>query len=279
MVRRFETLGQWGDHWGYVCLCAPDNFLSHQSGRMVKDPDQHALMITEFAELRSGMHFASSRLKDERLVKIVDELISMSLDFLQSGDSWNGLHCLHEARGLIWPMYKRRPKYAIEAERRVFGTNTIYEGMIASRFPCEGEETDLGPDQARLFEHARDWAVKYLNDRKSFRYMSWAIDLQGQLLRTSIEPRTDEGGVLKPLQRSSGRKQLGQYARQGAIRAFVVVGPHINLVGGLLGISIEQCGYPGVGIPGPFKLMDGKVELERFRFFLHDPPEYWPILT
>lgn len=266
---KFETLGQYHDQWAWILLSAPDRF--HDVRTMGLAADQHAALQEAFEELRSGFHFVKRKLKDQRLTKVAAELIEMSLEAYLAGDAKTGAHALGECEGLIWPRARQKVKYAIEAEKRAFGENVLYAGMVPSPFPYEGTAADLGPDQAALLTLAIKWSRTWQERGKEFKYMSWVMDMDGVVRRTSAEPKEDEHPVLQPVQRSWGFKRLKELGKNGQIRACVlmeIVGPQGN---GLVSYDLEERGLPRVSAVQRFKRQVGGIQFEPMRYHLEDP--------
>jgi len=264
----FETLGQWHDNWAWVLLSAPDHFRDIRTDGLI--PDQQAALIDAFDQLRLGFHFAERKLDDFRLTKIAAELIEMSLEYYLSGDPKAGAHALQECEGLIWQGRKQKVKYGIEAERRAFGENILYAGIVPSHFPFEGTEADLGPDQALLLPLAMKWSRAYQEQWKDFKYFSWIIDRAGFVWRLSVEPREDEHPVLRPAQRSRGFKRLKELGQSGDIRACVlmeILGPHGD---GLVCYDLEEIGRPQVSARQLFKRLESGIHYEGLRYHLDE---------
>lgn len=269
-MRDFETLGQYHDCWASVLAYAPDGFRNVLSGELVAD--QQRALHGAFDELRAGFHFARRKLRDKRLTAVAAELITMSLEAYLAGEKKTAAHTLQECEGLIWPSMRLPVKYAIEAERRVFGENVLYAGLVASPFPYEGSAADLGSDQEALLSLAMNWSRLYQEQGKEFKYFSWVMDLDGDVYRTSFDPREDEHVVLKPVQRSWGFKRLSELGGSGQIRACVLMQMMAPQGDGLVVNDLEQQGRPRVSARQLFKRWAvGGIEYERMRFHLEDP--------
>jgi len=268
-LAKFETLGHYHDYWTWLLLSAPDRFREVISFSLAVD--QQKALQEGFARLRSGFHFVERKLKDERLIRVAAELIEMSLEAYLAGDKKTGAHTLGECEGLIWPSRAQKPKYVIEAERRVFGENILYAGLIASAFPYEGTEADLGTDQAELLALAMRWSRSYQEQGKEFQFFSWVIGMDGVIQRTSVEPKNDEHPILQPVQRSWGLKRLKQLGADGQIRACVlmeIMGPQGD---GLVVYDLEERDRPRVSARQLFKQRTEGIIYEPMGFHLEDP--------
>jgi hypothetical protein len=268
-VREFQTLGEWHDYLVWLSADAPDRFLDYRSLVLVQD-QPHALREA-FARLRSGIHFVRTKLKDERLSRIAEEMIEMSFEAYVQGDSETGAHTLLECEGLIWPSQRRRVKHAVEAERRAFGKNLTYAGVSVSPYPREGSSADLGADQATLLNLAYRHFRSYQRAQKHFKYFSWIIDNAGVVRRTSIEPREDQHPALQPVQRSRGYKRLKELGRSGQIRACVLMGVIAPLESGAVFFDLEQLGRCCVRVSQTFKRTANGFQYADMTFYLLDP--------
>lgn len=267
-MRKFETLGQYHDHWVWILLSAPDEFRDVTEGMTV---DQHKALREAFEQLRSGFHFVERKLKDQHLTRVAAELIEMSLEAYSAGDAKTGAHTLQECEGLIWPSRRQTVKYAIEAEKRAFGKNVLYAGIVPSPFPYEGTAADLSPDQSKLLALAMNWSRTWQQQGKDFRYMSWVIDTEGVVRRISAEPKEDNHPVLKPVQRSWGFKRLKELGESGQIRACVLMEIIAPQGDGLVSYNLEERGQPRVSARQLFSQQVGRVQYEQMRFHFEDP--------
>lgn len=266
---KFETLGRYHNQWAWVLLSAPDQFRDVRSNDLATD--QQKALREAFEVLRSGFHFVERKLKDERLTRVAAELIEMSLEAYLAGDVKKAAHTLQECEGLIWPGQRQKAKYAIEAERRAFGENVIYAGIVASPFPYEGTAADLGSDQATLLTLAQKWCVAYQEQWRDFKYFSWVIDMEGVVRRTSAEPKEDEHSILQPVQRSWGFKRLKELGQNGQIRACVLMEIIAPQGDGLVSFDLEERGKPRVSARQLFKRQGSEVQYDQMRFHLEDP--------
>ncbi len=267
-----QTLGQYHDSWTMV-LSAPDRFFDVRTMSLASDQKQ--AMRDAFNELRDGFHFVEKKLKNERLATIAREMIEMSFEAYSNGDSKKGAHTIQECEGLIWPKHRLRVKYAVEAERRVFGSNVTFADVIISPFPYEGTSADLGEDQAQLLELAKLYSRSYQLSGKEFKSFSWVIDHGGEIRRTSAQPQEDTHPTLGPLQRSWGYKRLKELGENAEIRACVlveIVGP---LGDGVVTYDLEQNSRPRVSARQLFKRVAGKIVYEEMRYHLQDP-QFFP---
>lgn len=268
---KFETLGQYHDLWAWVLLSAPDGFRDVATPGFELADDQPKALRDAFDLLRSGFPFAKRKLKDERLARVAAELIEMSVEAYLAGDAKTGAHALQECEGLIWSSRASKPKYVIEAERRAFGENVLYAGLVASRFPYEGTEADLGTDQANLLALAKGWTRSHQLQGKDFKYFSWVIDTDGVVHRTSVEPSEDDHHVLQPAQRSWGFKRLKELGEHGKIRACVlmeIIGPQGD---GVVTYDLEERERPRVSARQSFKHQAGSIQYEPMRYHIEEP--------
>lgn len=272
-VRLPETLAEYHDHLVSIVLFAPDQFRDIASWEFY--PDQEAALKAKFAVLHSEFHFIERKLKDDHLARICQGLIELSLNAYLAGDCRVGALALQECRGLVWPMWKVRPKYAIEAERNVFGTNTLYANVVASPYPYEGTSTDLGPAQAKLLAIAESWLQTFQAQHREVRYCSWVMKLDGKIWRTSVEPQEDEHPPIKPLQKSWGYKRLKELNNSGEIRACVLMQVRAPLGDGIAIYDLEEQGRPRVSARQLFKREAGKTSYEQTLFHLEDA-EFFP---
>jgi hypothetical protein len=273
-MRKFESLGQYHDHWAFVLLSAPDRFHDLYGHGLVQD--QHGALREAFDDLREGFSFAEKKLKDDRLTKIARELIEMSFESYVAGDSKKAAHSLQECEGMIWPGSRLRVKHAVEAERRAFGEIVTYAGVRISPYPYEGTCADLGEDQAALLQLALSYCRSYQKERRDFKNFSWVIENDGAVKRTSADPKEDTHPILQPVQRSWGHKRLKELGQSGQIRACVlmsVVGAQGDL--GVATYDLEQRGRPRVSARQLFTRADGAFQYEDMRFHLEDP-QFFP---
>jgi hypothetical protein len=269
VLLKFETLGQYHDHWAWTLGYAPDRFRDVRTIGLAAD--QHGALQEAFQQIRSGFPFVARKLKDQRLTRVAAELIEMSLEAYLAGDSKTGAHALQECEGLIWPGRRQKVKYAIEAEKRAFGENVLYAGIVPSPFPYEGTAADLGPDQATLLALATRWSRAWQATGKDFRYMSWAIDMDGVIRRISAEPKEDAHPVLEPAQRSWGFKRLKELGENGGIRACVLMAIIAPQGDGLVSYDLEERGLPRVSGRQLFRQQPGGIQYEPMAFHLEDP--------
>lgn len=266
---KYESLGQWHGCWTWVLFCAPDQFREVLSQDL--ELDQENALRNAFEELRSGFHFAERKLKNPRLSRIAAELIEMSLEAYLSGDKKTGAHVLQESEGIIWSGMRQNVKYGIEAEKRAFGENILYAGLVASQFPYEGTFDDLGPNQAALLALAMRWSRLFQAQCKEFKYFSWVVDTNGVIWRTSIEPKDDEHAVLTPVQRSWGMKRLRELGHNGEIRACVLMEISAPQGDGLVAYHLEELGRPRISAMQLFKRISNGVQYENARYHLDVP--------
>jgi len=276
----FKTVVEYHDYLASVVLQAPDRF--YDVCAMSQAADQPQELERAFDQLRSQFHLIRRKLNDEHLSKICQTLIDMALEAYASGDSKVGAHTLQEARGMIWPSWAVRPKYAVEAERRAFGSNSLFADVMVSPYPYEGTANDLGSDQAELLALAKRWCETYQLQRREFKHFVWAISAGGIVSRVSAEPKEDEHPILKPIQRSLGLKRLKELAKGGEIRACVIMSILAPQGEGIVTFDLEQLGHPRVSARQRFKQQHGAIAYDAMRFHLEDPdifPEGAPGFT
>lgn len=270
-MRAFESIGQWHDMWSWLLLSAPDRF------RPVRNEvvDQTAALKSGFERLRSGFHFAERKVKDERVIRVLREMIDMSQEAYVAGNVKLGAHILQECEGMIWKKQSLKIKHAIEAERRAFGAIELYKNVCVSIYPYEGTSADLGEDQKHLLAIAQAHAHQHLQERRSFHFFAWARETNGRVVRISVDPFADNHAAPPPLQKSwrASLNRIRELAGNRQIRASVIV----ELVcpswaaGGSLSFNLEQCGYPKahprclVSFPG------NGFEATNLRYHLDDP--------
>jgi hypothetical protein len=267
-LRRNQTLGQYHDCMAVLMLKAPDNFRNVLTWTLVHD--QKRALRDEFDLLRSDFYLVERRLKDPHLSRIARELIEMSYDAFSSGDRKKGAHVLGECAGLIWPSEAVRPKYAVEAERRAFGVNSLYKDVVISPYPYEGSAADLGTDQAALLALAVRWCRTYQAEGREFLTFSWVMANDGTISRTSALPKEDDHPVLQPVQRSFGFKRLKQLAHEGHIRACVLAQASPSRSYGVLVYDVEEIGRPRVSARQIHNLKAGEMRYDQMRYHLED---------
>ncbi len=116
MRLRPETLDDYRSVFEMLVRRAPDKFVP--IGDEVIDQGQ--ALRDGFDDLREGTHFVRKEIGDERRLRIVQELIEMSFEAYESGDSKAGANILQEAKGMVWSERALPARYAAEAERRAF---------------------------------------------------------------------------------------------------------------------------------------------------------------
>jgi hypothetical protein len=270
-MKRFESIGQWHDMWAWLLLQAPDRFRPRRDEVV----DQPAALRDAFAELRSGFHFAKHKVKDERLVRILDEMIDMSQEEYSSGNRKIGAHILRECEGLIWKKQSLRIKHAVEAERRAFGALELFKDVCVSIYPYEGTAADLGADQKALLEVAEVHAHRYLEARQKFELFAWVVETNGRTIRISRDPVDDEHVAPAPLQKSwrSSVNRIHKLAAEGRIRASAVV----ELVcpswaaGGSLSFKLDQRGFPTAKPICGVSFSGAGFAATNLRYHLYDP--------
>jgi hypothetical protein len=118
MRLRPESIGDYHGVFVELFQGAPDGFVPI-GGEVV---DQAQALRDGFDDLRDGFPLVQERLKDERQRRIVRELIEMSFEAFVAGDATTGILVLREVEGMIWTVRARPVQFAVEAERRAFGS-------------------------------------------------------------------------------------------------------------------------------------------------------------
>jgi hypothetical protein len=162
-LQDFESLGKYHDFWTAVIFKAPDNF--HFS--FLKEPiDQRQALLDSFESLRRGFVFVRTKVKDDRLLRTLEELLRMSHEFYSAGDRKQGIRALQEGEGLIWPSHRIRLELVAEAQRRAFGAVQVFRDVKPRRFDGEGSVDSLGPGQRALFDSAQSRAMDTIRLRQ-----------------------------------------------------------------------------------------------------------------
>ena len=270
-MRKFERVGDYHALWGRLVLSAPDKFDSFDG----KPVNQDKSLREAFSDLRNGFHFVRQRVKDERLLRILEEMLDISLEAYLAGDVKRGAHALQECEALIWASKTwLKPKCVVEAELRAFGELELFKDVRVSIYPYEGTRDDLSPSQGRLLDHAYAQCVKYTNDGHDFNWFSWVIDNDDNIRRLSIEPKNDQSAQFAPLQKSrrAANSRLQDLAIEGRIKSSVFVSALFPLAGGLLTFSLEDKGRARIEVIQGLKLNDqGVREFSPMRYHLNDP--------
>lgn len=245
----FESLGQFHDFWSTVLLKAPDKF----EMSFIDTPiDQRQALLDAFESLRNGFSFVRAKLKDERLVRVLEELVQMSFEFYESGDRKRGIQALQECEGLIWPSQAIRLEVVAEAERRAFGDVKLFADVRPRRYDGEGSVDDLGNAQRALFDHAHTIAAKHIKAHSEFKPMHHVVTRSGEVreLKLSSQKKT--------------RAEVERLVQMGEIDGYIRT-EYVFL--GVLIHDIEERGKPHVSARATVK----NGELGKFRYFLDDP--------
>lgn len=254
---RFETIGQWHDYWAVVLLRAPNEFRDYDAkkGCMVPAKDQTEALEIAYATLKSGLHFAERKIKDDGLARVVRELIEMAFEAYRIGDRKRGNHTLQEAEGMIWTGSKMPVKYAVEAERRAFGQLVRFKDVRVSQYPIEGGKSDLGEAQSVLLQSAEDHCSLYLAAKESFKFFGWVY-------------RDDE--TVERIDAPS-RKKLQKYFEEQALHGSIVGAAIAEIVisgeSGLIVYELHERARPRVKA---IAQLEG-WRYERLRYHLEDP--------
>ncbi len=270
-MRALERIGDYHALWSWLVLSAPDGFKSFDG----QPADQDKSLREAFSDLRNGFHFVRTRVKDERLLRILEEMLEISLEAYLAGDKKRGAHALQECESLIWSSKARlKSKYVVEAELRAFGELELFKGIRVSIYPYEGTSDDLSANQRRLLDHAYAQSMRRINDARDFSWFSWALDNEGKVRRLSVEPKNDQTEQFGPLQKSrrAAISRLQGLALEGQITSSVFVSALFPLASGLLTFSLEDKGHARVEAIQGLKINDqGVREFRPMRYHLNDP--------
>src|SRR3546814_13019917 len=132
---RSESLGQYHDLLVYVAMSAPDHFPNKVS-------DQATLFRESFEDLRSDFGFVERQIKNERLSRILREMLEMSFEAYQAGNNILGARVLIELEGLVWNSRSGQVKQAVEAALRALGALELHKEVRVSQSPTERNNTN-----------------------------------------------------------------------------------------------------------------------------------------
>ena len=161
-------------------------------------------------------------------------------------------------------------KYAIEAEKRVFGELKTFAGITVSPYPREGTIEDLGKYQSQLMKLGEHYVRSYQSDLREFKYFSWVIDKSGVIKRITSEPSEDTHELLKPAQRM-GMKRIKQLAKDNEIIAAMIVSIVGPLGGGIVGYDIEELGRCQVSARQTYRRHGDEFQYNDYTYHLHAP--------
>jgi hypothetical protein len=249
--RDFESLGQYHDFWATILLSAPDEFRSYDD----REIDQKAALEEAFEVLRSGFHFAERKVKEPRAVRIMRELIEMAQEAYRAGDTKTGAHTLQECEGMIWPSYRQRAKYAVEAERRAFGEVVTYAGVTVSPYPYEGSEQDLTDSQSLLYAAARTRCLDHLAQEQDFKPFVLLLEADG---------------TVRELNSRSWKKakdEIRDLVAQGKVLGFVRAQATPSGMHGIVIYQLEAPNAPQVSV----RSLVRNYQSDSPRFHLDDP--------
>jgi hypothetical protein len=245
----FESLGQYHDFWATVISEAPDQFKRSWDPEPI---DQRQALADSFETLRTGLRFVREKVKDDRTLRILEELIQMSFEAYSNGDRKRGIRALQECEGLIWPSCAVRLELAAEAERRAFGTVETFADVKPRKFDGECVLEDLSPHQQQLFAAAHSKAaaiVRAGEERKTF-----FLVLQ-------------QSGELRELKQPSEKKakaEIEKLVKSQEILAFA----RTEIV--FLGVLVHDIEERGRAHISARALIKGGT-IQSYRFFLDDP--------
>jgi len=254
---KFKSLGRYHDAWAGIVLFAPDEFTDLDWN---PTDDQPGALEEAFRTIHDGFFLVERKIKDQRLLAILRELLAMSLESYKAGDSKRGAHIFQECEGLIWPSRAGQLKYVLEAEERVFGKIEHFKDVVVSPYPREGTFADLGPTQGQLLEYAKVQAQRYIEAKDSFQSLVWAMEAD----RSIIE--------VKKRSRRATVEFLREAAISGRVLGSVFASFPFGGFKGLLAINLEQVGRPrveAIAIVEDWKLSP-------MRYHLHEPEIFRP---
>jgi hypothetical protein len=230
--KEFESLGQYHDHWATIVLNAPDEFRDVDGNAV----DQRAALEEAFDVLRAGFPFVERKVKDQRQLRIMRELLEMSYQAYLVGDTKTGAHRLQECEGLIWPSRSTRLKYVVEAERRAFGEVATYAHVKLSPSPYEGFKSDLTPTEARLCAEANQRCLEFFAKHEDFKPFVLCLE--------------SSGGVRQLRQQSwkKAKEEILSLVIQGVGVGFVKSEVVVSGMSGVLVHTIETQGRPQVSV-------------------------------
>jgi hypothetical protein len=230
--RDFESLGQYHDHWSVVVLLAPDEFHDFD-GNIV---DQRRALEEAFDVLRSGFIFVERKIKDQRQLGILRELIEMSHEAYIAGDNKAGAHTLQECEGLIWPSRLARLKYVVEAERRAHGQVILYAHVKVSPYPYEGSAKDLTSEETTLWAEAKRQCHEFFAKQEDF--------------KPFVLVRSPSGGFRQLKQQSwkKSKEEILSQVAQGACMGFVKSEVVVSGMSGVLIHTIESKDRPQISV-------------------------------
>ena len=254
---KFESLGQYHDAWAGIVLFAPNEFTDLDGNPIA---DQSAALEEAFQTIHDGFGLVERKIKDQRLLAILRELLVMSLESYRAGERKRGAHVFQECEGLIWPSRAGQLKYAVEAEERAFGKVERFKDVVVSPYPMEGTSADLGPTQGQLLEYAQAQAHRYIETKDSFQSLIWAMNVDRSI--TEIKKRSRKATV----------EHLREAAMSGNILGSVFASFPFGGFKGLLAFNLEEVGYPRVEAIALVE--DWKLGLMRYR--LHEPEIFRP---
>lgn len=270
MLPKPKSIGQYHDAWSWVLGSAPDNFKLH--GLQVID--QAAELRNSFQWLEDHFAFAERKVRNPRLARILREMLGISYRAYVVGDKKKGAHVLQECEGMIWSKQSLRIKHAVEAEQRAFGELILFKNIRISPYPYEGSKADLHADQALLFDLAQEHCHKFIDARKDFASLAWAMKSSGEIARLSVQPEGDQKSLLPPLQNSwrGCYNKLRELSADGSIRACV----HASAIGipgrGTVSYVLERRDAPRIEAFEGFDLLpDATRKYAPVRFHLKDP--------
>lgn len=251
-LKDFESLGQYHDFLATVIFNAPDDF---NYSFLPKPVDQSQALADAFESLQHGLHFAKTKIKDERQIGVVAELLRMSYEFYHSNERKLAIRALQEAEGLIWPSRHIRLELAAVAEERAFGTVQTFKDVLPRKFDGEGSHAELGLGQRKLFDFAWALAKEKIATGADFKMFPYVVTSSGELLEVRLTSS------------KKARAEIQRLANAGEINASL----RADFFGVLI-FELEERGRPQISARAKWE--NGKFN--DFRFFLDDP-EIFPL--
>jgi hypothetical protein len=246
-LKDLESLGQYHDFWATVIFKAPDDF--HYS--FLPEPvDQSQALADAFESLQYGLRFAKAKIKDERQVGVIAELLRMSYEFYLANERKLAIRALQEAEGLIWPSQRIRLELTAVAEMRAFGAVQMFKDVRPRKFDGEASLSELGPGQRKLLDFVWPLAKEIVASGAEFKMFPYVVTSSGELLEVRLTSSKKTNAEIQRL------------ASSGEITASI----RADFFGVLI-FELEERGKPLISARAKWE--NGKFN--EFRFFLDDP--------
>jgi hypothetical protein len=250
--RAFESAGQYHGFWAVVLLRAPDQFRVSWSSEKI---DQKQALEDCYETLRTGFKFVEKRIKDDRLLGVLRELIEMAFEAYRAGDQKRGNRLLQECEGLIWPSQSFGTAFAGEAERRAFGDVVLFPEAKPPKFDREGTANDLGPRQRLLLNYVDALCASLLDAKVSFEPMTHVLNRRGEIEQ------------IKQRSRKKTMQVVAERATEAAIDASATTELGLSGGSGNLIHDLEERGLPRVSVT----CLVEDYRVQTFRYHLEDP--------